>query len=65
MKLGLFYVVKDKVNHFKDEVYQYIWNERTGEPFKEHDDVLDSVRYAIYSKVADMGNKIKIFKGGF
>ena len=65
MKLGLFYVVKDKVNNFKDEVYQYIWNERTGEPFKEHDDVLDSVRYAIYSKVADMGNKIKVFKGGF
>lgn len=65
MKLGLFYVAKDKVNNFKDEVYQYIWNERTGEPFKEHDDVLDSVRYAIYSKVADMGSKIKVFKGGF
>ena len=49
MKAGRFFVVSDKVSKFKDEVYQYIWNEKTGEPIKENDDVLDAVRYAIYS----------------
>lgn len=50
MKAGRFFVVSDKVSKFKDEVYQYIWNEKTGEPVKENDDVLDAVRYAIYSQ---------------
>lgn len=50
MKAGRFFVVSDKVSRFKDEVYQYIWNEKTGEPIKENDDVLDALRYAIYSK---------------
>ena len=50
MKSGRFFVVSDKVSRFKDEVYQYIWNEKTGEPIKENDDVLDALRYAIYSK---------------
>lgn len=48
MKAGRFFV-SNKVSKFKDEVYQYIWNEKTGEPVKENDDVLDAVRYAIYS----------------
>lgn len=50
MKAGRFFVVSNKVSKFKDEVYQYIWNEKTGEPVKENDDVLDAVRYAIYSQ---------------
>lgn len=50
MKAGHFFVVSNKVSKFKDEVYQYIWNEKTGEPVKENDDVLDAVRYAIYSQ---------------
>ena len=50
MKTGRFFVVSNKVSKFKDEVYQYIWNEKTGEPVKENDDVLDAVRYAIYSQ---------------
>nr|DAJ26079.1 MAG TPA: large terminase [Caudoviricetes sp.] len=50
MKVGRFFVVSDKVSRFKDEVYQYVWNEKTGEPIKENDDVLDALRYAIYSK---------------
>ncbi len=50
MKAGRFFVVSNKVSEFKDEVYQYIWNEKTGEPVKENDDVLDAVRYAIYSQ---------------
>lgn len=50
MKAGRFFVASDKVSRFKDEVYQYIWNEKTGEPIKENDDVLDALRYAIYSQ---------------
>lgn len=65
MKTGRFFVISDKVSKFKDEVYQYIWNERTGEPVKENDDVLDAVRYAIYSQHSGLGSKIKLFKGGF
>lgn len=49
MKQGHFFVVSDKVEKFKDEVYQYVWNERTGEPEKVNDDVMDALRYAVYS----------------
>lgn len=49
MKLGNFFVVTDKVDKFKTEIYQYVWNEKTGEPVKENDDVLDSLRYAVYN----------------
>lgn len=41
--------VIDTVERFKKEIYMYVWNKRTGEPIKEWDDVLDSVRYAIYT----------------
>ncbi|QNQ80794.1 PBSX family phage terminase large subunit [Lactobacillus sp. PV034] len=50
MKTGKFFVNEEGIEHFLDEVYQYIWNEKTGEPVKEHDDVMDMMRYAIYSK---------------
>lgn len=50
MKTNKFKVVKQGIDHFLDEIYQYIWNEKTGEPVKEHDDVMDAMRYAIYSK---------------
>lgn len=43
------FVVKDKVDRFKKEIFMYVWNQKTGEPVKEWDDVLDSVRYAIYT----------------
>lgn len=42
-------VVKDRVKVFRDEIFQYVWNKNTGEPVKTNDDVLDAVRYAIYS----------------
>lgn len=44
------YVVKERVDKFLDEIYQYVWDKVSGKPKKEHDDVLDSLRYAIYSK---------------
>lgn len=50
MKMNKLFIVSDKVSKFKDEVYQYVWNERSGEPEKHDDDVLDALRYAIYSE---------------
>lgn len=37
-------IVRDKVERFDKEIYMYAWNERTGEPIKLWDDVLDSLR---------------------
>ncbi|WP_093626720.1 PBSX family phage terminase large subunit [Limosilactobacillus gorillae] len=50
MKQGLFYVNQDGYDQFLDEIYQYIWDEHTGEPIKEHDHVMDSMRYAIFNE---------------
>lgn len=33
----------------QDELQKYCWNEKTGEPVKQDDDVMDAIRYAIYS----------------
>lgn len=50
IKSDKFRVVKDQVDLFKKEIYMYSWNKKTGEPMKEHDDVLDALRYAIYTR---------------
>lgn len=57
-KVKKLYVVEDKVSLFKKEIFLYVWNEKTGEPVKEWDNVLDSTRYAIYTR-----NKRNIIKG--
>lgn len=70
MKTNKFFVVSDKVSKFKDEVYQYVWNERSGEPEKHDDDVLDALRYAIYSEEVmkrqkNNGNQFDTLRAGF
>lgn len=42
-------LVSSEVKRFKEEIAQYAWNEKTGEPIKIMDDVMDAARYAIYS----------------
>ena len=42
-------VCRDKVSKFRDEIYQYVWDKKSGEPIKQYDDVLDALRYAIYT----------------
>ena len=42
-------LITDSSKRFKDEIYQYVWNDTTGEPVKQFDDVLDAIRYAIYT----------------
>ena len=60
MREGKFYVVDTASSGLLDEIYQYAWDESKGLPLKEndvrHNDRLDAIRYAIYSR-----NK----KGGF
>lgn len=47
IKQHKFYVVKDAVPNFINEIYQYIWDEKTGAPVKENDHAQDAVRYCI------------------
>ena len=50
MKTGHFFISENAVDKFLDEIYQYVWDENTGEPKKENDDVMDSMRYAIFNE---------------
>lgn len=50
MKTGQFFINRDGIDKFLDEIYQYVWDENTGEPKKENDDVMDSMRYAIFNE---------------
>ncbi len=49
------YIVIDNVNLFKKEIFMYAWNPKTGEPIKLWDDVLDALRYAIYTDMNSGG----------
>lgn len=48
-KLNKFFIYQKIAKRFKKEIYMYAWNEKTGLPIKEWDDVQDAIRYAIYS----------------
>lgn len=61
-KADKLFVLETAVSKFKDEIYQYVWNKKTGEPVKENDDVLDAIRYAIYTHHYSR-IKVKTFKG--
>lgn len=41
-KLNKLFIVQDNVDRFDKEIYLYVWNEKTGEPVKLWDDVLDA-----------------------
>lgn len=64
IKLEKLKIVEDKVDLFKKEIFMYAWNKTTGEPIKVWDDVLDSLRYAIYTesikKNIGVGSKSKL-----
>ena len=34
---------------FLQEIYKYVWDKKTGQPQKTNDDLMDAIRYAIYS----------------
>lgn len=58
LKTNRLFILSSAVNRFDDEIYMYVWNERTGEPISKFDDVLDSLRYAIYSNSMNQGIKL-------
>lgn len=64
IKLEKLKIVEDKVDLFKKEIFMYAWNKTTGEPIKVWDDVLDALRYAIYtqsiSKKIGVASKTKL-----
>lgn len=47
-KLGTLLICED-CPRFREEINQYAWNDKTGEPIKQFDDVQDTIRYAVYS----------------
>lgn len=53
-------VIEENVELFKKEIFMYAWNKTTGEPIKLWDDVLDALRYAIYTE--SKGNGLRVFK---
>ncbi|WP_395533168.1 PBSX family phage terminase large subunit [Enterococcus faecium] len=62
-KTDKLFICKDKARKFRDEIYQYVWDKKKGEPIKEFDDVLDALRYAIYTHHKPKA-RAKGFKGG-
>ena len=48
-KTDKLFILEDNVTRFKDEIYNYVWQKGKDDPVKQFDDVLDSLRYAIYS----------------
>lgn len=48
----------DTLKKFKEEINQYVWSKKGDAPSKEQDDVLDAVRYAIYTDITDKENSI-------
>lgn len=60
MKCDKLYICRDKVEKFPNEIYQYVWDEKSGEPIKQFDDVLDSLRYAIYTDESRNNKRVDI-----
>ena len=56
--------VENQVKVFKNEIYNYVWAKGKDEPVKSNDDVLDSVRYGIYSEIKMTGTTIDRSKYG-
>lgn len=63
IKTNTLFVVYDNVNLFRKEIFMYAWNKNTGEPIKKWDDVLDALRYAIYTDSLGTGIKVLTPKG--
>lgn len=54
-------VVKENVKVFNEEIYNYVWKSGKDEPVKQWDDVLDSIRYSIFTDM-NYKPKLSVFK---
>ena len=50
-KTNKLFVVKENINLFNIEIYNYIWAKGKDEPIKKNDDIMDSLRYAIHTDI--------------
>ena len=50
IKLDKFRVAQSASKPFLNEVYQYVWDEKTGMPKKEFDDDMDAIRYGVFNQ---------------
>ena len=50
-KTNRLFIVESKAKKFNEEIYNYVWKQGKDEPVKVNDDVLDSLRYAIYTDI--------------
>ena len=58
IKMGKFKVLRKCAKPFLDDVFQYVWDPVKGVPKKEHDNVMDSFRYAVYNQHKKYDNQI-------
>lgn len=64
------FIKRGVIPRFFDEIYQYKWkpNSTKDEPLKEYDDVLDALRYALYSQWLEdsrpTGNQFNVLRQG-
>lgn len=59
IKQRKFKVVKEAINYFEKEIFEYNWDEKTGEPEKKdgNDDVMDTTRYAVATYTNEQESK--------
>lgn len=58
IKLDKFRVLQSCAKPFLDDIYQYVWDQVKGVPKKEHDNVMDSFRYAVFNQHKKVDNQV-------
>ena len=53
LKKKQLFVRRSQSQEFCAEIYAYVWDKRTGQPVKVKDDIMDAVRYGVYSDAED------------
>ena len=47
------FIVRSQAAEFLSEIYSYIWDAKTGNPVKINDDIMDALRYGVYTDGED------------
>lgn len=58
IKLDKFRVLQSCAKPFLDDIYQYVWDPVKGVPKKEHDNIMDSFRYAVFNQHKKIDNQV-------
>ena len=61
IKQGKLKVAQSTSKPFLEDIYQYQWDATKGVPLKEHDNVMDSSRYALYSQAQTEQNQTRVY----